>query len=196
MEPASSLGLVVPRPRPLLTRLLGRPDDQAQGIEICFTVTHIDTLVMARSGFHHSVNYRAVMAFGHAHFIEDTTEKLRLMDSFIDRVYPGRSRLIHWPTPQELKATAMMGMESETASAKIRDKQRSRRKDRNLRAARFGLEPNVRFRCIPTRKRTGRMPPISANEHLARDVRFWTAEIPLSMTGTGAKPPVLHPPNT
>jgi hypothetical protein len=94
---------------------------QAPGVEVCLTVTHLDALVMARSGFHHSVNYRAVMAFGHAHIVEDTTEKLRLMDNFIDRIYPGRSRLIRRPNQQELKATSMMGMPIETASAKIRD---------------------------------------------------------------------------
>lgn len=94
---------------------------QAQGVPVCLTVTHVDALVMARSGFHHSVNYRAVMAFGHAHRIEETDEKLRLMDAFIDRIYPGRSRLVRQPTPQELKATAMMGMTIESASGKIRD---------------------------------------------------------------------------
>jgi nitroimidazol reductase NimA-like FMN-containing flavoprotein (pyridoxamine 5'-phosphate oxidase superfamily) len=95
---------------------------QAEGIEVCLTVTHLDALVMARSGFHHSVNYRAVMAYGRAHLIEDPAEKLALMDRFVDRIYPGRSRLIRQPTAQELKATTMMGMEIETASGKIRDK--------------------------------------------------------------------------
>jgi nitroimidazol reductase NimA-like FMN-containing flavoprotein (pyridoxamine 5'-phosphate oxidase superfamily) len=95
---------------------------QAKGIEVCLTVTHLDALVMARSGFHHSVNYRAVMAFGTAHIVEDAAEKLKLMDRFIDRIYPGRSELIRQPTPQEFKATTMMGMEIATASAKVRDK--------------------------------------------------------------------------
>jgi uncharacterized protein len=95
---------------------------QAAGVAVCLTVTHLDALVMARSGFHHSVNYRAVMAFGHAHLIEDQAEKLRLMDNFIDRIYPGRSRLVRRPTQQEVKATSMMGMRIESASAKIRDK--------------------------------------------------------------------------
>jgi hypothetical protein len=94
---------------------------QAPGAEVCLAVTHVDALVMARSGFHHSVNYRSVMAFGHAHMVEEANEKLRLMDNFIDRIYPGRSRLIRRPNAQELKATAMMGMVIETASAKIRD---------------------------------------------------------------------------
>jgi nitroimidazol reductase NimA-like FMN-containing flavoprotein (pyridoxamine 5'-phosphate oxidase superfamily) len=95
---------------------------QKEGIPVCLTVTHLDALVMARSGFHHSVNYRAVMAFGTAHFIEDPAEKLKLMDRFIDRIYPGRSKLIRQPNTQEFKATTMMGMEIEHASGKIRDK--------------------------------------------------------------------------
>jgi nitroimidazol reductase NimA-like FMN-containing flavoprotein (pyridoxamine 5'-phosphate oxidase superfamily) len=95
---------------------------QAQEVEVCLTVTHVDALVMARSGFHHSVNYRAAMVYGRAHLIEDAAEKTRLMDAFIDRIYPGRSKLIRQPSPQEFKATSMMGMEIETASGKIRDK--------------------------------------------------------------------------
>ena len=95
---------------------------QSQGILVCLTVTHLDALVMARSGFHHSVNYRAVMAFGTAHIVDDVEKKLGLMDRFIDRVYPGRSKLIRQPNKQELKATTMIGMEIEHASAKIRDK--------------------------------------------------------------------------
>jgi nitroimidazol reductase NimA-like FMN-containing flavoprotein (pyridoxamine 5'-phosphate oxidase superfamily) len=95
---------------------------QAQGVEVCLTATHVDALVMARSGFHHSVNYRAAMVYGRAHMIEDAGEKLRLMDAFIDRIYPGRSKLVRPPSPQEFKATSMMGMEIETASGKIRDK--------------------------------------------------------------------------
>ena len=95
---------------------------QKEGIPVCLTVTHLDALVMARSGFHHSVNYRSAMCFGTAHVIEDADEKLRLMDNFIDRIYPGRSKLIRQPNKQEFKATTMMGMEIESASGKIRDK--------------------------------------------------------------------------
>ncbi len=95
---------------------------QKEGVEVCLTVTHLDALVMARSGFHHSVNYRAVMAFGRAYVVDDPAQKLALMDRFIDRIYPGRSKLIRQPTPQEFKATTMIGMEIETASGKIRDK--------------------------------------------------------------------------
>ena len=95
---------------------------QSQEIEVCLTVTHVDSLVMARSGFHHSVNYRAAMVFGRAHLVKDPELKLKLMDRFIDRVYPGRSKLIRQPNPGEFKGTAMMSMEIETASGKIRDK--------------------------------------------------------------------------
>lgn len=95
---------------------------QSQEIEVCLTVTHLDSLVMARSGFHHSVNYRAAMVFGRAYLVEDPALKLTLMDRFIDRVYPGRSKLIRQPNAGEFKGTAMMGMEIETASGKIRDK--------------------------------------------------------------------------
>ena len=95
---------------------------QAEGVEVCLTATHVDALVMARSGFHHSVNYRAAMVFGRAHIVEDPAEKRVLMDRFIDRIYPGRSKLIRQPNAGEFKATAMMSMEIETASGKIRDK--------------------------------------------------------------------------
>lgn len=93
---------------------------QKAGVDVCLTVTHLDSLVMARSGFHHSVNYRSAMAFGKAHVIDDAETKLKLMDNFIDRIYPGRSKLIRQPNAQEFKATTLIGMEIETASGKVR----------------------------------------------------------------------------
>jgi uncharacterized protein len=94
---------------------------QAKEVEVCLTVTHVDALVMARSGFHHSINYRAAMIFGRASVVEDSAEKLKLMDNFVDRIYPGRSKLIRQPTAQEFKATTLMRMEIDTASGKIRN---------------------------------------------------------------------------
>jgi nitroimidazol reductase NimA-like FMN-containing flavoprotein (pyridoxamine 5'-phosphate oxidase superfamily) len=94
---------------------------QGQGVDVCLTVTHLDALVLARSSFHHSVNYRSVMAFGRAQIVDDMEGKLRLMDNFIDRAYPGRSRLIRRPNVQEIKATTVMSMEIESASGKISD---------------------------------------------------------------------------
>jgi len=92
---------------------------EAKGIPVCLTVTHMDAVVLARCGFNHSINYRAVMAFGRAHLIEGAA-KLRAMDSFVDRFFPGRSRVLRPPTAQEVKATTVLGMEIEEASAKIR----------------------------------------------------------------------------
>ena len=73
---------------------------QAQGMPVCLTVTHHDALVLARSGFHHSVNYRCVMAYGQARAVTDPTDKLRAANAFIDRFYPGRSlvraRRLNW----------------------------------------------------------------------------------------------------
>ena len=94
---------------------------QKPGVPVCVTVTHLDALVLARSGFHHSVNYRSVMAFGTAHLLEGDAEKRRAMDGFIDRFYPGRSELLRPPTAGEFKATTFVTMEIDQASAKIRD---------------------------------------------------------------------------
>ncbi len=94
---------------------------QKPGVPVCLTVTYLDALVLARSGFHHSVNYRSVLAFGTAHLVEGDAEKLRAMDGFVDRFYPGRSKLLRAPNAQEIKATTFIAMEIEQASAKIRD---------------------------------------------------------------------------
>ena len=93
---------------------------QTEGIPVCLTVAHVDGLVVARSGFHHSLNYRAVMAFGTAAKIEDPAEKEVGLNAFIDRIYPGRTGLIRGIEAQELKATTLMGMTIEEASAKQR----------------------------------------------------------------------------
>jgi uncharacterized protein len=94
---------------------------QKPGVPVCVTVTHLDALVLARSGFHHSVNYRSVMAFGVARLLESEAEKRSAMDGFIDRFYPGRSKLLRAPNASELKATTFVSMAIEQASGKIRD---------------------------------------------------------------------------
>ena len=94
---------------------------QKPGVPVCVTVAHLDALVLARSAFHHSVNYRAVMAFGTARILDGAAEKRRAMDGFVDRFYPGRSALLRPVNAQEFKATTFVGMEIEQASAKIRD---------------------------------------------------------------------------
>ena len=95
---------------------------QCDGAPVCLTVAHLDALVLARSAFNHSVDYRAVMAFGHARMIEDEAEKAAAVRAMVDRFYPGRTDLLRPPTAQELKATRFVGMEIEQASAKIRAK--------------------------------------------------------------------------
>jgi len=62
----------------------------AAGVPVCLTVAHVDGFVMARSAFHHSINYRSVMLFGNAHVIDDAGEKLAALKGFVDRMYPGR----------------------------------------------------------------------------------------------------------
>jgi uncharacterized protein len=93
---------------------------QAKGMPVCLTVTYHDALVLARSGFHHSVNYRCVMAYGQARAVTDPVAKLRAMDAFVDRFYPGRTAMLRPPTTQEIKAINILEMEIEDAVAKIR----------------------------------------------------------------------------
>jgi len=93
---------------------------QKAGLPVCLTVTHLDGLVLARSGFHHSINYRSVMAFGTARLVEDQDEKLAALDAFVERVAKGRLAEIRGPNRQELKATHVVAMRIEQAAAKVR----------------------------------------------------------------------------
>lgn len=93
---------------------------QAGGIPVCLTVAHVDSLVLARSAFGHSINYRSAMVFGHAELIGDPAEKRAALDRFVDRFFPGRSAEIRAPSGQELKATGVLRMPIEEAVAKIR----------------------------------------------------------------------------
>src|SRR6266513_1456736 len=82
---------------------------QREGIPVCLTVSHVDGLVLARCAFRHSLNYRAVMAFGTAHVVEDESEKEAGLNAFIERLYPGRTALMRPIAAQELKATMLLG---------------------------------------------------------------------------------------
>ncbi|WP_431282893.1 pyridoxamine 5'-phosphate oxidase family protein [Humitalea sp. 24SJ18S-53] len=95
---------------------------QKPGLKVCLTVTHMDSLVLARCGFNHSVDYRSVMAFGTAAIIDDPEQKARALSAMIDRFYPGRDATLRPSSVQELKATMLLGMEIEEASGKIRAK--------------------------------------------------------------------------
>lgn len=91
-----------------------------EGAPVCLTVSHLDGLVLARSGFHHSVNYRSVMLLGEAR-VEDTSKALELLDRFVDALVPGRAATLRQPTAQELKATTVVSMAIDEVSAKVRE---------------------------------------------------------------------------
>jgi hypothetical protein len=95
---------------------------QRDGVPVCLTVTHLDSLVLARCGFNHSVDYRAAMCFGTAHIVDDPTEKSAALDRMINRFYPERAATLRPSTVLELKATTVIGMSIEEASGKIRSK--------------------------------------------------------------------------
>ena len=99
------------------SRMLGTA---AEGTPIAVTVTHIDGLVLSRSAFHHSVNYRSAIILGTATLVTDPAEKLVVMKGLIDHVAPGRWEQIRHPNDKELAATSVLSIPIEEASAKIR----------------------------------------------------------------------------
>jgi nitroimidazol reductase NimA-like FMN-containing flavoprotein (pyridoxamine 5'-phosphate oxidase superfamily) len=100
-----------------LSRLLGRMVD---GLALCLTVTLVDGLVLARSAFHHSLNYRSVVALGSGRAVRDRGEKLEALRAIVERVAPGRSDDVRGPSDSELGATEVVAIEIAEASAKIR----------------------------------------------------------------------------
>lgn len=91
-----------------------------QGIDVCVTVTLIDGLVLARSAFHHSINYRSVVIFGNAKVVSDPVEKFEALHAFTDHIVPGRWREVRPPTESELQATLVLKLPLEEVSAKVR----------------------------------------------------------------------------
>lgn len=92
----------------------------AYGIDICVTVTLIDGIVLARSAFHHSMNYRSVVILGRAEMVTDVYEKYAALEAFTNHIIPGRWPQIRWPSEPELKATTVLKLPITEASAKIR----------------------------------------------------------------------------
>jgi nitroimidazol reductase NimA-like FMN-containing flavoprotein (pyridoxamine 5'-phosphate oxidase superfamily) len=92
----------------------------AEGVNVCVAVTLVDGLVLARSAFHHSVNYRSVVIFGRAALIEDKEAKLAALFAFSEHVLPGRWDDVREPTEQELKATTVLSLRLVEVSAKVR----------------------------------------------------------------------------
>ena len=90
------------------------------GVPVCITVTHVDGLVLARSAFHHSVNYRSVVILGKAQLVEDPAGKMEALRIFTEHVMKGRWDDVRAPTEQELKATTVLSLLLEEVSAKVR----------------------------------------------------------------------------
>ncbi len=94
--------------------------NQRDGIPVCLTVSHLDGLVMARSGFHHSVNYRSVMMLGQAEVVEGRDAKEQALEVMMERIAPGRWGELRPATTQEIKGTTVLAMEIDEVSAKVR----------------------------------------------------------------------------
>lgn len=90
------------------------------GIDVCVAVTLVDGLVLARSAFHHSINYRSVVVFGNATLVDDRAAKLAALFAFSEHVIRGRWNDVREPTEQELRATTVLSLPLAEASAKVR----------------------------------------------------------------------------
>jgi hypothetical protein len=90
------------------------------GIDACVTVTLLDGLVLARSAFHHSMNYRSVVVLGKGREVVDREEKIRALDAIVEHVVLGRTALVRPPNEAELRQTMVIAMPLTEASAKVR----------------------------------------------------------------------------
>ena len=92
-----------------------------KGVEVCVTVMLLDGFVMAKSAFHHSVNYRSVVVFGTAEEVTDESEKARALELLVEHVHPGRSAECRGPNSDELRKTLVLRVPLDEASAKVRE---------------------------------------------------------------------------
>ncbi|MFI5687024.1 pyridoxamine 5'-phosphate oxidase family protein [Streptomyces sp. NPDC051636] len=102
------------------SRPLHMTGEAGPGLPVCLTVTHVDGLVLARSAFHHSINYRSVVVHGTAHQVTDPKEKRLALDALVDHVVPGRSADSRPANKKELAATAVIRLDLNEVSAKLR----------------------------------------------------------------------------
>lgn len=91
------------------------------GLPVCITVTLLDGVVLARSVFNHSMNYRSVVALGHAVLVGDTAEKMQALEAFTEKLIPGRWNDARRPNEKELKATSILKLPLTEVSAKVRE---------------------------------------------------------------------------
>ncbi len=101
----------------VVSRLLTNVGD---GLPVCATATHLDGLVLARSGFHSSMNYRSVMIFGRARLVSDDAEKAAGLDALVDHLVPGRTAEIRPSTRKEINATSLLALPIEVFTTKVR----------------------------------------------------------------------------
>ena len=92
----------------------------ADGAKACVTVTVVNGLVLARSAFEHSANYESVMAFGTFTLVEDADQRMQAFEAFTEKLLPGRWDEVRQPSAKELKATEILALEIDEASAKVR----------------------------------------------------------------------------
>jgi hypothetical protein len=92
----------------------------AEGVDVCVTVTLVDGLVLARSAFHHSMNYRSVVVLGRAKLLSDAAEKAAALRAFTNHIVPGRADEVRPMTDQEIASTSVLALPIEEASAKMR----------------------------------------------------------------------------
>jgi len=92
----------------------------SSGAEACVTVTVVDSLVLSRSAFHHSVNYRSAVLFGRAEAVQDEAEKRAALTAIVEHMVPGRSADTRPPSPEELRTTLVVGFSLAEGSAKVR----------------------------------------------------------------------------
>ena len=90
-----------------------------EGVQACLTVTHFDGIVMARSGYNHSANYRSVMILGRPAIVDEPAAKMAALKTFMEVMMPGRWDDVRAPNDQEMKATMVLAMPIDAASAKI-----------------------------------------------------------------------------
>jgi len=91
-----------------------------EGVDVCVTITIVDGLVLARSAFHHSMNYRSVVVFGRASVIENRKEKIAALLALSEHMIPGRWKDVREPNESELQQTTVLSLPIDEASAKIR----------------------------------------------------------------------------
>jgi uncharacterized protein len=90
------------------------------GVDVCVTVTLLDALVLARSAFHHSLNYRSALVLGRAHSVTEGDEKRAALEALVDHIAEGRSAEVRPPSDLELRSTLLLALPLEEVSAKVR----------------------------------------------------------------------------